>query len=57
MGTKLNLTNPRNGRTAQVEVTDRGPYIEGRNLDVSYGVVRKLGMVEQGVAKLRMDKG
>jgi len=57
MGTKVNLTNPANGRTATVKITDRGPFIEGRNLDVSYGVARKLGMVEQGVAKLRMDKG
>ena len=39
-----------------VEITDRGPYIRGRNLDVSYGVAKKLGMVEQGVAKLRMQK-
>jgi rare lipoprotein A len=56
MGTKLDLTNPANGRTATVEVTDRGPFIRGRNLDVSYGVARKLGMVDQGVAKLRMNK-
>jgi rare lipoprotein A len=56
LGTKLRLTNPANGRTATVEVTDRGPFIKGRNLDVSYGVARKLGMVEQGVAKLRMQK-
>ena len=56
MGTKLNLTNPANGRSATVEVTDRGPFIQGRNLDVSYGVARKLGMVDQGVAKLRMEK-
>lgn len=56
LGTKLHLTNPANGHTANVEVTDRGPYIRGRNLDVSYGVARKLGIVEQGVAKLRMQK-
>lgn len=56
MGTKLNLTNPANGRTATAEVTDRGPFIQGRNLDVSYGVARKLGMVEQGVVKLQMAK-
>lgn len=56
LGTKLRLTNPANGHTATVKVTDRGPYIRGRNLDVSYGVARKLGMVEQGVAKLRMQK-
>jgi len=56
MGTKVNLTNPANGRNATVEITDRGPFIVGRNLDVSYGVARKFGMVEQGVAKLRMNK-
>jgi rare lipoprotein A len=56
LGTKVDLTNPANGRTATVEVTDRGPFIRGRNLDVSYGVARKLGIVEQGVAKLRMQK-
>lgn len=56
IGTKLQLTNPANGSTATVEVTDRGPYIRGRNLDVSYGVARKLGMVKQGVAKLRMQQ-
>ena len=42
--------------TATVEVTDRGPFIRGRNLDVSYGVARKLGMVDRGVTKLRMSK-
>ncbi|MBI4643774.1 MAG: septal ring lytic transglycosylase RlpA family protein [Deltaproteobacteria bacterium] len=56
MGTKLDLTNPANGRTATVEVTDRGPFIRGRNLDVSYGVARKLGIVNVGVTKLRMNK-
>jgi len=56
MGTKLNLTNPANGRSARVKITDRGPFIRGRNLDVSYGVAKKLGMVEQGVVKLQMDK-
>ena len=55
-GTKLDLTNPANGRQATVEVTDRGPFIRGRNLDVSYGVAKKLGMVDAGVAKLRMSK-
>jgi rare lipoprotein A len=56
MGTKVNLTNPANGHTATVEITDRGPFIRGRNLDVSYGVAKKLGMVDAGVAKLRMNK-
>jgi rare lipoprotein A len=56
LGTKLRLTNPENGRSVVVEVTDRGPFVAGRTLDISYGVARKLGMVNSGVARLRMDK-
>jgi rare lipoprotein A len=57
LGTTLNLTNPRNGASVQVQVTDRGPYIPGRNLDLSYGVARKLGVVQAGVAKVWMEEG
>jgi len=57
LGTRLTLTNPKNGATVQVKVTDRGPYIPGRNLDLSYGVARKLGVVEAGVAKVWMEGG
>ncbi len=56
LGTYLELTNPRNGQSALVEVTDRGPFIQGRSLDISYGVARKLGVVQQGVARLLMKK-
>jgi len=57
LGTRLTLTNPRNGSAAQVQVTDRGPYIPGRDLDVSFGVARKLGVLQAGVAKLRLEEG
>jgi rare lipoprotein A len=57
LGTPLTLTNPRNGASVQVQVTDRGPYIPGRNLDLSYGAARKLGVVQTGVAKLWMEAG
>lgn len=57
LGTRLTITNPKNGATVQVKVTDRGPYIPGRNLDLSYGVARKLGVVEAGVAKVWMEGG
>jgi rare lipoprotein A len=36
------------------EVTDRGPYIDGRDLDVSHGIAEKLGFVEDGVVELDM---
>jgi rare lipoprotein A len=52
LGTGLSLTNPANGKAVQVEVTDRGPFIAGRGLDVSLGAARKLGMVEKGVMPL-----
>lgn len=57
LGTPLTLTNPRNGASVKVQVTDRGPYISGRNLDLSYGAARKLGVVQKGVAKLWMEEG
>jgi rare lipoprotein A len=55
LGTRLTVTNPKNGNSVQVEVTDRGPYIPGRNLDLSYGVARKLGIVKAGVAKVWIE--
>jgi rare lipoprotein A (peptidoglycan hydrolase) len=57
LGTRLTITNPKNGASVDVRVTDRGPYIPGRNIDLSYGVARKLGVVEAGVAKVYMEGG
>ena len=51
-GTKLRVSY--NGRTVTVRVNDRGPYIRGRSLDLSLGAARKLGMVNAGVATVRM---
>lgn len=56
-GTQVNLTNPQNGQSAKGVVTDRGPFIRGRQLDVSYNLARKLGFVDSGVARLKMDGG
>jgi rare lipoprotein A len=57
LGTQLTITNPKNGAKVEVEVTDRGPYIPGRNLDLSFGAARKLGIVKTGVAKVWMEDG
>jgi rare lipoprotein A len=57
LGTRLTLTNPKNGAAVKVQVTDRGPYVAGRSLDLSYSAARKLGVVESGVAKLWMEGG
>ena len=53
-GTKLELENPETGQTAEAVVTDRGPFIEGRDLDISYGLAQKLSLVKDGVAPLVM---
>lgn len=54
LGTKVELRNPQTGQRVQAVVTDRGPYIEGRDVDLSYGLARRLNMVEKGVGKLLM---
>jgi rare lipoprotein A len=55
LGTRLKVTNPRNGRSVEVTVTDRGPFIPGRHLDLSLGAARKLGIIRQGVARLYVE--
>jgi rare lipoprotein A len=54
-GTRLRLTNLRNGRTIIVRINDRGPFVRGRSLDVSQGAASALGFVGQGTARLRME--
>jgi rare lipoprotein A len=55
-GTRLKVTHVGNHRSVIVEVNDRGPFITGRDLDLSYGAARKLGMVEQGVARVKIER-
>ncbi len=54
-GTKLRVTNVATGRSVTVRVNDRGPYVRGRNVDVSYSAADKLGMVDAGLAKVKLD--
>lgn len=54
-GTKLRVTNESTGRSVTVRVNDRGPYVRGRVVDVSYSAAEALGMVGQGVANVRLD--
>jgi len=48
-GTKLKVTNPRNGKSVVVRVNDRGPYVDGRTLDLSYGAFSSIAHPGQGV--------
>jgi len=54
-GTRLRLTNKKNGKTVNVVINDRGPYIHGRILDLSEAAARRLGFVEQGIADLTIE--
>jgi rare lipoprotein A len=51
----VRITNLSNGKTAVVKITDRGPYVHGRIIDVSLATAQKLGMVRAGVARVRVD--
>ena len=54
-GTKLRVTNVASGRSVTVRVNDRGPYVPGRVVDVSYSAANALGMVGKGIAKVKLD--
>ena len=54
-GTHLRVTNVATGRSVTVRVNDRGPYVPGRIVDVSYSAAASLGMVGRGLAKVKLD--
>src|SRR4029079_3527539 len=54
-GTRLRVTNLATGRSVTVRVNDRGPYIAGRVVDVSYSAAESLGIVGRGIAKVKLD--
>jgi rare lipoprotein A len=54
-GTRLRVTSVATGRSVTVRVNDRGPYVPGRVVDVSYSAAKALGMVGDGTAKVKLD--
>lgn len=54
LGTHVKVTNLRNGKWIVVRVNDRGPYVEGRIMDLSYGSARMLGF-RSGIERVRLD--
>ncbi len=54
-GTKLRVTNPDTDRSVNVVVNDRGPFIPGRDLDLSYGAAKAIGLSEKGVGRVKID--
>lgn len=55
-GTLLKVTNPKNGNSVIVRINDRGPYIGDRELDLSKGAATKLGLLEKGVARVKIEQ-
>lgn len=56
LGTRVRVVNETNGRSVVVRVNDRGPFIDGRIIDVSYGAAQEIGMVRSGKAKVRLER-
>lgn len=54
-GTRVRVTNARNGRSVIVRINDRGPFIRGRTIDLSRGAAQKLGMISSGHARVQLD--
>jgi rare lipoprotein A len=54
-GTKIRVTNLLNGLSVDVTVMDRGPFVQGRGVDLSYAAAQALDMEDMGIAKVRVS--
>lgn len=55
LGSLVRVSNPETGKSTIVTINDRGPYVRGRGLDVSYGVARVLGFAHKGVCRVQIE--
>jgi rare lipoprotein A len=55
LGTPVRVTDLQSGRSVVVRINDRGPYVAGREIDLSYGAARALGVVDTGTAQVRLE--
>ncbi|HEV8718588.1 MAG TPA: septal ring lytic transglycosylase RlpA family protein [Candidatus Binatia bacterium] len=56
LGTPVEVTNLANGRSVRVRITDRGPFVRGRVIDLSHGAAQRLGMVNAGISRVRIRR-
>lgn len=54
-GTKVRVTNRRNGKSVVVRINDRGPYAHGRVIDLSKAAASRIGMIHSGTAPVQID--
>lgn len=55
MGSQVRVTNLSNGRSEKLTITDRGPYIKGRIIDVTIGSGKRLGFYSNGITKVKVQ--
>ena len=55
LGSKAVVTNLETGKSVNVTINDRGPYVKGRKIDLSRAAARKIGMSKKGVAKVKIE--
>lgn len=53
-GTHVKVTNLRNGKSVKVRINDRGPYVQGRIIDLSWKAAKKIGMMDDGVVPVKL---
>ena len=53
-GARVKVTNLDNGRAVTVRINDRGPFVSGRVIDLSYAAAARLGMLRNGIVKVRV---
>ena len=54
-GTRVRVTHLGNGRSVEVKINDRGPFIAGRIIDLSKGAAGVIGMTAQGIARVAVE--
>jgi rare lipoprotein A (peptidoglycan hydrolase) len=55
LGSQATVTNLGNGNSVDVKINDRGPYVKGRDIDLSKGAAKELGMTADGVAPVKIE--
>lgn len=55
LGARVRVTNLHNGRSVLITINDRGPFRAQRDIDLSLGAARAIGMVERGIARVRIE--
>ena len=54
-GTKVRVTNLRNGRSAVIRINDRGPFVDHRVIDLGHGAASSLGLISSGIAQMKLE--